>query len=46
MLESYIEKLRPFIIEFFGKDSSGHDIGHLERTMRTALYLQEKEGRR
>ena len=26
------------------RDSSGHDISHLIRTMNTALYLQEKEG--
>lgn len=44
MLEEYIKKLRPFVIELFKKDSSGHDISHLERTMNTALYLQEKEG--
>lgn len=40
----YIEKLRPYVIDLFKKDSSGHDISHLERTMKTALYLQEKEG--
>lgn len=44
MLEEYIEKLRPYVKELFKKDSSGHDISHLERTMNTALYLQEKEG--
>ncbi len=44
MLEEYIEKLRPIISELFSKESSGHDIGHLERTMKLALYLQEKEG--
>ena len=44
MLEDYIEQLRPYVIELFQKDSSGHDISHLERTMKTALYLQEKEG--
>jgi len=44
MVEEYIKKLRPFVIELFKKDSSGHDISHLERTMNTALYLQEKEG--
>lgn len=44
MLEEYIKKLRPFVIDLFKKDSSGHDISHLERTMNTALYLQEKEG--
>lgn len=44
MLEEYIEKLRPIVLELFSKESSGHDIGHLERTMNLALYLQEKEG--
>ncbi len=44
MVEEYIEKLRPFVLELFESDSSGHDIGHLERTMRNALYIQEKEG--
>ncbi len=44
MLEEYIKKLRPFVIELFKKDSSGHDISHLERTMNIALHLQEKEG--
>lgn len=44
MLENYIEKLKPYIIDLFKKDSSGHDISHLLRTMNTALYLHEKEG--
>lgn len=44
MLEEYIKKIRPFVIELFKNDSSGHDISHLERTMNIALYLQEKEG--
>ena len=44
MLEQYIENLKPYIIKLFKDDSSGHDISHLERTMNTALYLQEKEG--
>ncbi len=44
MLEKYIEILKPYVIELFEKDSSGHDISHLTRTMNTALYIQEKEG--
>ena len=44
MLEQYIEKLKPYVIDLFNKDSSGHDISHLIRTMNTALYIQEKEG--
>lgn len=44
MLEEYIEKLRPSVMDLFKSDSSGHDISHLERTMRLALHIQEKEG--
>jgi uncharacterized protein len=44
MLEKYISELKPFVMELFKDDSSGHDISHLTRTMNTALYLQEKEG--
>lgn len=44
MLENHIEKLKPYVIDLFKRDSSGHDISHLIRTMNTALYLQEKEG--
>lgn len=40
----YIEKLRPNVIDLFKLDSSGHDISHMERTMKTALFLQKKEG--
>lgn len=44
MIDKYIEKLRPYVLEYFKEDSTGHDIGHLERTLNTALYLCEKEG--
>ena len=44
MLENYIEQLKPLVEDLFKKDSSGHDIGHLVRTMKTALYIQEREG--
>lgn len=44
MLEDYIEKLKPFVVDLFKNDSSGHDISHLERTMKLALHIQEKEG--
>ena len=44
MVEEYIEKLRPIVTEMFSKESSGHDISHLERVMKIALCLQEKEG--
>ena len=42
MVEKYIEILKPKVIEMFQNESSGHDIGHLERTKNTALFLQEK----
>lgn len=44
MIDKYIEELKPYVIELFSGDSSGHDIGHLIRTMNLALYLQSKEG--
>ena len=44
MLENYIEELKPFVIELFKNDSTGHDISHLERVMKLALNIQEKEG--
>lgn len=44
MLEEHIEKIRPYILELLSNDATGHDVGHLERTMKIALYLQEKEG--
>jgi len=44
LIEEYIEILKPFVLELFKKDSSGHDITHLERTMNTAIYLSNKEG--
>jgi uncharacterized protein len=44
MLDTYIELLRPEVEKFFAKDSSGHDISHLTRTMNNALFLQKHEG--
>ena len=44
MLDEYIKKLKPYVLDLFKNDSSGHDISHLIRTMNTALSLQEKEG--
>ena len=43
MLENYIEIIKPYIIELFESDSSGHDISHLVRTMNIALKICEKE---
>lgn len=43
MLEHYIEIIKPYIIEIFKDDSSGHDISHLTRTMNIALNICEKE---
>ena len=45
MLDSYINKLMPIIKNMCDKDKTGgHDINHLLRTMKLALYLQSKEG--
>lgn len=44
MIHEYIEKLRPFVLDYFKDDCTGHDIGHLERTLNNALYLCDKEG--
>lgn len=44
MLEEHIEKIRPYVLDFFKDDYSGHDIGHLERTLNNALYICEREG--
>ena len=43
MLEEYIEIIKPYIIDLFKEDSSGHDISHLTRTMNIAVSLCEKE---
>ena len=43
MLEEYIELIKPYIIELFKNDSSGHDISHLTRTMNIAVSLCEEE---
>lgn len=43
MLEDYIEIIKPYIIDLFKNDSSGHDISHLTRTMNIAVNLCEKE---
>ena len=43
MIEEYITKLKPLVEELFKDESSGHDIGHLVRTMNLALYICEKE---
>lgn len=44
MVKEYIEKLRPLVTEYFKDDYTGHDLGHLERTLNNALYICEKEG--
>lgn len=43
MLEKYIEIIKPYIIDLFKKDSSGHDISHLIRTMNIAINICDKE---
>ena len=45
MIEVYIDKLMPIVKEMCEKDKTGgHDIDHFIRTMKTALFLQSKEG--
>ena len=43
-LEQYLEILKPEVEKLFKGDQSGHDISHLERTLKTALHIQSKEG--
>ncbi len=43
-LEKHIKKLTQKVNDFFKNDASGHNIGHLKRTMNYALYLQKREG--
>lgn len=43
MITKLIEELKPYVEKYFKDDYSGHDIGHLERTLNTALYICEKE---
>lgn len=44
MIDEYITKLRPLVSEYFKDDYTGHDLGHLERTLNNALYICENEG--
>ena len=44
MLEKCISQIKPIINEMFNKEFSGHDMGHLVRTMNLALYIHEREG--
>ena len=34
-------KIKPFVIELFKNDSSGHDISHLERTNFMRIFVEE-----
>lgn len=43
-LDKIIEELRVKMIEYTKNDNSGHNIDHLERTLKYAQYLQEHEG--
>ena len=45
MLDEYISKLMPIVKKKSKKSKTGgHDIDHFMRTMKTALYLQKREG--
>ena len=43
-VKEIISKLRERVEQYFSKDASGHNIDHLERTLKYALHLQSKEG--
>lgn len=43
-INELIDGLRTKVKEYFDKDASGHNIDHLERTLKYAMYLQSKEG--
>jgi len=43
-VEEYIEQVKPYVLELFKEDSSGHDYWHMERAKNLALKIQEKEG--
>lgn len=43
-INELIDSLRTKVKEYFDKDASGHNIDHLERTLKYAMYLQSKEG--
>lgn len=44
MLEKYVEMLKPYVEELFGQNCASHDINHLIRVMKIALYIQKYEG--
>lgn len=44
MMQEIYETLKNTVEDYFKEDSTGHDIFHLERTMKVALKIQEKEG--
>lgn len=43
-LNDYLELIKPDVEQLFKDDQSGHDILHLERTLKSALYIQKHEG--
>jgi len=43
-VELLINQLRNKVEDYFNKDATGHNIDHLERTLKNALYIQSKEG--
>ena len=43
-IETILNKIKDFLQEPFSKDTSGHDFFHLERVVKQAKYIQEKEG--
>lgn len=43
-VKELIQQLETKVAKLFGNDKTGHNIGHLKRTLKYALKLQEKEG--
>lgn len=44
LLQHTIQQLKKEVKNLFNKESSGHDIYHLQRTLNNALAIQKKEG--
>ena len=37
MVEKYVEYLKPIVNRLFKQDSGGHDVSHMERTMKITI---------
>ncbi len=43
-LEKYLNLIKPEVEKIFSGDQTGHDVSHLERTLKAALHIQSFEG--